>query len=94
MLQYGYTALLWACERGYLEVVQLLLQNGADPKAESVRYTFLNLCVFSTNFVVLKLYTLSTIEIEIFTCEIFICVFILGHILLFTVVLITNNEQM
>ena len=36
-LQYSYTPLLWACERGRHEALKILLQNGADPNAESVR---------------------------------------------------------
>jgi len=34
--QYGYTPLLWACERGRHDSVKILLQNGADPNAEAV----------------------------------------------------------
>ena len=35
--QYSYTPLLWACERGRHEALKILLQNGADSNAESVR---------------------------------------------------------
>ena len=35
LLQSGYTALHWACDRGHAEVVKLLMSNNADISAKA-----------------------------------------------------------
>ena len=35
-MQYGWTALMWACRKGHVDVVDYLLDRGANVHAEDV----------------------------------------------------------
>ena len=37
LLKYGWTALLWACDKSHEEVVEYLLEYGADVHSEDVQ---------------------------------------------------------
>lgn len=66
MLRGGWTALMYACDSGSLNVIQLLLENGANPNAHKGIIIINHTCVIMTCINVLLI-------LDMFSCLMALC---------------------
>ena len=91
---FGFTALMWAASKGHLEIVDLLLENGADPFDRSkVRYraVYIDVCMYMCIFI----YVYICIYVIMYVCMyayIYICIYICIYVCIYIVIYHVNHH--